>query len=321
MICEEIILKRHPENPIITPKDFPGAKAVFNPGQTVYNGKTILLLSVIHNKAYQYNGKIHETTTHVAVSDDGVSFKINREEPFIYITDDEPYKTAGEQAIDLRITKIGDTYYIIHPGCGPWGTFGILGKTVDFKKHEYIDIVSLPDNRLPCLFPEKINGLFVRLDRPYRVAPNDFHNYGHLWLSYSPDLIYWGKHRPLLKPGYSHWNMTKIGPIPPIKTKEGWLVLIHGVAPSCTGHRYSIGAVLLDLENPEVIRGKTQCSILEPYEPYELMGIVPNVVFVCGAIADEGKDEIRVYYGCADTCIGLATGKLSELVDACIKKL
>lgn len=318
MYGAEHILKRYPGNPIITPKDFPGSKAVFNPGQTIFNGKTLLLLSVLHNEPYYYNGKRQITTTHVAESDDGVHFNINTREPFIYITDDEPYNTAGEQAIDLRITKIGDTYYIVHPGVGAWGTFGILGKTADFKKHEYIDIISLPDNRLPCLFPEKINGMYVRLDRPYRVAPNNMHYMGNLWLSYSPDLIFWGRHRPLLRPGYTSWCGTKMGPIPPIKTKEGWLVLVHGVDQSSSGHRYSIGAIMLDLENPEIILGKTLSCILEPLEPYEFNGLVPNVVFICGALADEAKDEIRVYYGCADTYIGLATGKLSELIDACL---
>jgi predicted GH43/DUF377 family glycosyl hydrolase len=321
MPAGENILKRYSGNPIITPRDFPGSKAVFNPGQTVFNGKTILLLSVLHNKPFIKDGILQVTTTHVAESEDGIHFDIKTEEPFIYKTGNEPYKSAGEQAIDLRITKIDDIYYIIHPGCGPWGTFGILGKTKDFKKHEYIDIVSLPDNRLPCLFPEKINGLYARLDRPYRVAPHDFHYMGNIWISYSPDLVFWGKHRPLLKPGFSHWCGTKIGPTPPIRTKEGWLVLIHGVIENCAGHRYSIGAMLLDLENPEIIRGKTYSSILEPYEPYEFNGIVPNVVFTCGAIADEEKDEIRVYYGCADTYIGLATGNLSELLDACLKEL
>ena len=109
-----------------------------------------------------------------------------------------------------------------------------------------------------------------------------------------------------------------MGPIPPIRTKEGWLVLVHGVDQSSSGHRYSIGAIMLDLENPEIILGKTLSCILEPLEPYEFNGLVPNVVFICGALADEAKDEIRVYYGCADTYIGLATGKLSELIDACL---
>lgn len=318
MLANENILIKYSGNPIISPKDFPGAKAVFNPGQTVFNGKTIMLISVLHNKPFEYKGIMQMTTTHVAESEDGINFKINKE-PFIYKKNEEPYATTGEQCIDLRITKMEDTYYIIHPGSGPWGTFGILGKTKDFITHENIEIISLPDNRLPCLFPEKINGLYARLDRPYRVAPHDFHYMGNIWISYSPDLIFWGKHRPLLKAGFSHWAGTKIGPIPPIKTKAGWLVLIHGVEENCSGHRYCVGAMLLDLKNPEIILGKTYSTILEPYEAYEFNGIAPNVVFICGALADEEKDELKVYYGCADTYIGLATGKLSELIDTCLK--
>ncbi|MBN1674673.1 MAG: glycoside hydrolase family 130 protein [Kiritimatiellae bacterium] len=315
MTAPEFILKRHAGNPIITPADFPGAKAVFNPGQTTFEGKTILLLSVIHN-TWKHMGRPIRSSTHVAESADGVRFEI-RHEPFIEKSEQLPYCDIGDNPIDLRVTKINDVYYIIHPCSGPWGTFAVLGKTTDFKTHENVDVISLPDNRLPCLFPERIGGQYVRIDRPYRVAPNDFHNYGHLWLSYSPDLIHWGRHRPLLKTGWAPWARTKIGPTPPIKTAAGWLVVIHGVAPSCGGHRYALGAVLLDLENPQQIVGKTYGAILEPYEPYELTGIVPNVVFTCGAIADEAADEIRVYYGCADTSVGLASGSLGELIEAC----
>ena len=147
---------------------------------------------------------------------------------------------------------------------------------------------------MPCLFPEKINGLYARLDRPYRVAPHDFHYIGNIWISYSPDLVFWGKHRPLLKPGFSHWCGTKIGPTPPIRTKEGWLVLIHGVIENCAGHRYGIGAMLSTWKILK-LSAETYSSILEPYEPYEFNGIVPNVVFTCGAIADEGKGRNQGY--------------------------
>ncbi len=314
---EEYILKRYPDNPIIKPEDFPGAEAIFNCGQTMYQEKTILLVSVSHRSGH-YRGK-KGATTHVAESRDGIHFKINSE-PFLQIPDDEPYKSVDFHPIDTRITKIEDTYYVIHPGCGAWGTFGILGKTNDFKKHEYIEIISLPDNRVPCLFPEKINGKYVRVDRPYRVVPNELHEFGNMWISSSPDLIHWGCHRPLLKP-YTGWGTTKIGPTPPIKTNEGWLMIIHGVSQSASGFRYALGAILMDLENPVKVIGKTQSFILAPYEQYELTGIVANVVFSCGAIPDFAKDQIRVYYGAADTCIGLATGSLSELIDACKKEL
>ena len=315
----DFVLKRHEANPIFTPKDFPGSYAVFNPGQTIYNGQVLLILPVGYNDGIGAGSPNTPFRGYVAKSSDGVSFEIDTEPLFVPGTE-HPYSQVSEQCIDFRITRCEDTYYIIHPGCGPWGTMGILSKTDDFEKRENIDIISLPDNRMPCLFPEKIDGRYVRLDRPYRVAPNDFHEFGNRWVSYSPDLVHWGHHRPLLKPGFTHWATTKIGPTPPIKTNDGWLVIIHGVAFSSAGHRYSLGAMLLDLKNPEKIIGLTKSAILSPYEPYEFNGIVPNVVFPAGSVANFNDDEIRVYYGCADTYVGLAIGSLSELVDLCKKE-
>ncbi|MCK4401062.1 glycoside hydrolase family 130 protein [bacterium] len=308
MYYEEFILKRYSGNPIIKPKDFPGAQAIMNPGQTMYDGKTILLVSVVHRSGL-YRGKEVGSTTHVAESTDGIHFEINPD-PFL-------------QGIDTRVTKIEDTYYIVNPGGpGGWGTYGVLHKTKDFKKCEYIETISLPDNRVPSLFPEKIKGKYMRVDRPYRVNTPLWTGFGNLWISSSPDLIHWGCHRPLLKAGEGNcWGGIKIGPTPPIKTEAGWLMITHGVSASTCGLRYRLGAILMDLDDPTKIIGKTRSYILAPYEQYELCGRVPNVVFTCGAIPDYDKDQIRVYYGCADTCIGLATGSLSELVNACLKEL
>lgn len=305
MFYEEFILKRHPENPIIKPIDYPGAEGICNCGQTMYKGKTILLVSVIHRTGY-FRGK-WGSTTHVAESQDGVHFTIDPE-PFI-------------QGSDTRITKIEDIYYITYPGPGGWGTYGVLSKTRDFKKCEIIETISLPDNRVPCLFPEKINGKYFRVDRPYRVIPNNFHDSGYLWISSSPDLIHWGCHRPLLKGDKVGWGGKKIGPTPPIKTEAGWLMITHGVTQSSSGHRYRIGAILMDLNDPTKISGMTKSPILAPCEPYEQCGRTPNVVFPCGAIPDYDKNRIRLYYGAADTYVGLASGSLSELIDACLKEL
>ncbi len=310
-------LTRYEGNPIITPEDFPGAMAVFNPGQTMMGDETILLVSIIHRSG-KYQG-IEGATSHVARSHDGINFQIDPE-PFINPTNLEPYRWLDVHLIDTRITYLDGWYYIIHPSAHPkWGTFGIIGRTKDFRKHEYMDVISLPDNRVPCLFPEKINGFYYRLDRPYRVAPNEHHTDGNIWLARSPDLIHWGHFRPLLRPGFAPWAQTKIGPTPPIRTEKGWLVIIHGVAQSCAGYRYCLGAMLLDLENPERIIGLVRGSILSPDTEYERTGVVPNVVFACGAIADNDKDQIRVYYGAADTCICLASGSLSGLVDTCLR--
>lgn len=312
------VFKRYRENPILTPKDFPGADAVFNCGQTLFEDRPLLLVSILHRSGH-YRG-IKGATTHVARSDDGIHFEIDPE-PFLQKPKDDPLYTPVENhPIDTRVTRIGDTYYIVHPSSGRWGTFGILGRTQDFRKHEYVDIISLPDNRVPCLFPEKINGKFWRLDRPYRVAPNDNHELGNIWVSQSPDLIHWGRHRPLLHTGYAFWANEKIGPTPPIRTEAGWLVLVHGVSSSCAGRIYRLGAILLDLDDPTRLIGRTTSYVLSPDELYEQNGRVPNVVFACGALGDYENRQVKLYYGCADTHIGLATANMDELVELCLKE-
>ncbi len=310
-------LQRDDRNPLLTPADFPGAAAVFNCGQTMMGDETILLVAIIHRSGH-YRG-VPGATSHVARSADGIHFQINPE-PFLQRPDFEPYRRIDQGPIDTRVTYMEDWYYIVHPGGGcPWGTLGILGRTKDFERYEYLDVISLPDNRVPCLFPGKIGGYYMRLDRPYRVAPNEHHTDGNMWIARSPDLVHWGHFRPLLTPGFAPWAQTKIGPTSPIRTEKGWLTIIHGVALSCAGYRYSLGAMLLDLEDPERIIGLTRGSILSPDTEYERQGVVPNVVFTCGAIAEPDADRIRMYYGAADTCIGLATGSLSGLVEACLR--
>ncbi|PAW76494.1 MAG: hypothetical protein B9S32_14705 [Verrucomicrobia bacterium Tous-C9LFEB] len=311
MFRQPTLLKRHPANPIIKPADFPfgSADVVFNPGQIMYNGKTILLLSILlRNQAY--------ARVHVAESDNGVDFTINPEPAFTR----DPERRFGDldnHPIDCRITQIGDTYYIIRPGNSPKGCIDLMYKTTDFKTFEFMDIVALPHNRVPCLFPEKVGGYYVRLDRPYGGAGQAD---GNIWLSKSPDLIHWGQYRFLMGP-YTNWNWEKIGPTPPIKTEKGWLEIIHGVSSSCSTVSYSLGAVLLDLEDPEKIIGRMESYLLTAEEPYEQTGRTPNCVFTTGAIADMEKRRLRVYYGAADTCIGLAEGDLDEIIDACLKGL
>ena len=322
----ENIMHRNDANPIITVEDFPvPVDAVFNCGQTMYNGQTVLLIAALY-KEENASGSI--TGIHVARSNDGINFEIDKE-PFCDKRD-----WAGNcpgnydcWVIDPRITKIDDTYYIIRPAqVSNSGPAAVLEKTKDFKTCEFIDCIALPSNRVPCLFPEKIGDYYVRLDRPYNLhdqeepecIPDSEQLRAGIWISYSPDLIFWGKHRPLVYPEsiskYANWKM---GPTPPIKTKEGWLEIIHGVFKENSEFCYSIGVMLLDLDDPQKIIGVSDNWILTPTESYETNGRVENVVFPCGAIADHETDTLRIYYGAADTCIGLATGKISELVAAC----
>ncbi len=316
----EYIMHRHEANPIISIEDFPvPANAVFNCGQTMYEGKTILLIAAF------YKGRVNGSTTgiHLATSEDSINFEISPE-PFVAKKQWYDFPLDCDRwVIDPRITKIDDTYYIVRPAQFISGPAAVLEKTKDFKTLEFVECISIPSNRVPCLFPEKINGEYVRIDRPYNyveledLANGEIKNryLASMWISYSPDMIYWGKHRPLLYTPLSYANY-KIGPTPPIKTKDGWLVIIHGVYSENQEFCYSLGAMLLDLEDPTKIVGCLDRWILTPMEDYEVYGRVENVVFACGAIADEEKDEIRIYYGAADTCIGLATGSLSELIEA-----
>ncbi len=334
----EFIMHRYPKNPIFSKDNFPfPIKRVFNCGQTVYNGKILLLVPVVYDdpELKWFNC----TAIHVATSEDGINFEVDREPLFRGEFGKEQFREVeingarhivswDAWVIDPRVTKIDDTYYISRPAqlnmAGEGGPAAVLYKTKDFKSVEFVECIAQPSNRVPCLFPEKINGMYARIDRPYNhcwVYTNsgshalDDATKSGMWLSYSPDLVFWGKNRPLLYPPLSFANQ-KVGPTPPIKTKDGWLVIIHGVYTENREFCYSLSAMLLDLEDPSKIIGVLDKPILTPVEDYEVHGDVDNVVFACGAIADEEKDEIRIYYGAADTCIGLATGKLSELIEA-----
>lgn len=313
MLRYNTILKRHPKNPILAPKDFPygSADQIFNPGQCMYQGKILLLISVkLTNERF--------CRAHVATSVDGINFDIE-EEPLFKVDQNNKFYELDRHPIDFRITQMGDIYYIMRPGNSEWGCVAFLYKTMDFKTVEPIDIISLPNNRVPCLFPEKINGEYVRLDRPYSHGAPYEKSYANIWISRSPDLIHWGQHRPLLKRDEFPWAGLKVGPTPPIRTEKGWLEIIHGVQNTFAGFRYSLGAILLDIENPEKIVGKMNRYILTPETEYEHMGVIPNVVFSTGAIADLEKRRLKVYYGGADTCICLAEGDLDEIIDGCIK--
>jgi beta-1,4-mannooligosaccharide/beta-1,4-mannosyl-N-acetylglucosamine phosphorylase len=306
------ILARHIKNPLIDPEDYPGVHMMFNPSPALYDGKTILLISVVKFKN-KYGGE-----TWVAESADGINFTVNQN-PFFNLYDKEyPFTLMNKHLIDNRLTKIDDTYYLITP-VGNWdysSPCGVLGKTKDFKTYEVMDIITAPPNRGASLFPEKINGKYYKLDRPGSGTGN----FGDIWISSSPDLIHWGYYRPVIRP-YADWNSTKMGPTPPIKTDKGWLVIIHGCTISCGSYQYYIGAMLLDLSDPSRVIGKTYSYLLRPDADYEISGITDNVVFPCGALADFKTDTLKLYYGAADTRICLAEGSIKDIVTACLEEI
>jgi len=309
------ILTRHPNNPLLKVEDYPGIAQLYNPAPVRFNGETILLISVVEHAAKRgYGRDVGESR--IARSKDGVHFKLSSKNFVDTQSTEYPY-SLYHHFIDNRITKIDDTYYIITPVMvhGFDSPVGMLGKTKDFKTYERIDIITQPPNRGASLFPEKINGKYWKLDRP---GGGD-KGHGDIWISSSPDLVHWGGFKPVLSANYRFWNAQKIGPTPPIKTNKGWLDIIHGVFSPAGGTYYYTAAILLDLDEPWKVIGKTNSYLLSPEMPYERCGNCDNTIFPCGAIADEEKDELHLYYGATDCRICLASGSLSEAVEACIE--
>src|SRR5262252_8791468 len=202
---------------------------------------------------------------------------------------------------DPRITELDGIFYLMHAAHSSHGCRLSLVRTKDFSRFEWMGHVSPPDNRNGVLFPENIGGPF-----------------GDMWISYSPDLIFWGKARCVLRNRDVRWAWTKIGPgTVPIKTKHGWVTIFHGVRTQCAQHYvYQLGVCVLDLADPSRVVGRAEEAILEPEEPYELVGQTPSVVFTSGAVVED-DGTVKVYYGGADTVQCVATGRVDALVDFC----
>ena len=147
-----------------------------------------------------------------------------------------------------------------------------------------------------------------------RPSDNGHTPFGDIFLSQSPDMCYWGKHRHVMRP-VSSWESTKIGAGPvPVETDEGWLLIYHGVLTSCNGYVYSMGAALLDIDEPWHVKHRTRPYLMNPRESYECVGDVPNVVFPCAMLTDAPTGRMTIYYGCADTVVGMAFTQVDELV-------
>lgn len=187
-----------------------------------------------------------------------------------------------------------------------------LALTRDFKKWYRLGPLTdaTVDNRDVVLFPERIGGRYVMLHRPATWRGPE---YGcekpSIWIAFSDDPLHWPEHQLLATPAYA-WEARKIGGgTPPIRTREGWLMLYHGVDAD---NVYRAGAMLLDLENPLRILARTPEPLLEPEERYEREGPVRNVVFPTG-LALMG-DKLLVYYGGADRVCCVAETSLRALL-------
>ena len=243
-------------------------------------------------------------------SKDGIHWEFEKDKVQFVDEQGEPFMPV--YAYDPRLVKVEDTYYIIWCGDFYGAAIGIA-KTQDFKKFVRIENPFLPFNRNAVLFPRKLHGNFVMLSRPSDSGHTPF---GDIFVSESPDLTYWGKHRHVMGRGYEWWESLKIGGgAAPIETSEGWLMFYHGVSGTCNGYVYSIGGAILDLENPSIVKYRCETFLLTPEEWYEERGFVPNVTFPCATIHDPKTGRIAIYYGCADSYVSLAFCQFEEIVD------
>lgn len=302
------IVRRCSKNPILTKKDVPyPVETVHNAGVTKLGGKYVMTF-----RSHLRNGR---SILGLATSKDGFNFKVD-EKPFMTPSTDGVFGIYEEFGVeDPRICAMDDAFYITYSAYSRHGVRVALARTRDFKSVERLGLITQADYRNVVLFPEKINGRFARLDRPHsEISP------WSIWISYSPDLLHWGDSRVLIKPVTYHWDEMKIGPgATPIKTERGWLSIIHGVFKTMDGAVYRLGVALHDLNDPSKILGVSDDWILQPEDPWEISGYVHNVVFSCGAVAED-DGSVKIYWGGADAVMCAGEAKLDDLVDLCLRR-
>ncbi|HPC11170.1 MAG TPA: glycoside hydrolase family 130 protein, partial [candidate division Zixibacteria bacterium] len=317
-------MKRYSGNPLISRTDIPCIKPslvdvspVFNPGAVRWRGQVVLILRV------QNRGR--ETFLLTAFSDNGIQFRIDRRP--ITFSGLERFPHRLHHIYDPRLTRIGDVCYVTLAMDTDAGCRVGLARTTDFRAFEFLGEILHDEARNAVIFPERIGGAYAMLYRPNRtrleggVASGDAIEW-----AVSENLQDWSPRGPVMAGRPHYWDeLIGSGP-PPLRTRHGWLHVYHGVATHfAASNIYQAGVVLLAADHPGRVIARSRANILEPRELYELTGQVPNVVFPTGLIpARDGGDgaveddaELLLYYGAADTCVGLATATVGELLEAC----
>jgi beta-1,4-mannooligosaccharide/beta-1,4-mannosyl-N-acetylglucosamine phosphorylase len=300
------VMWRSSRNPIIGRFHVPRANSIFNSAVVPFRDGFA--------GVFRVDDTARVMNLHAGRSSDGVDWDLDPE-PIRFRPVDERVAQIQEpfvHAYDPRVTWLEDRYWVTWCNGYHGPTIG-LGWTRDFETFTQLDNAFLPFNRNGVLFPRRIGGAYAMLSRPSDGGHTAF---GDIFYSESPDLVHWGRHRHVLAPIPWTWQSTKVGAGPtPIETAAGWLLLYHGVLTSCNGFVYSMGAALLDLEEPWKVVARRRDYLLAPHVPYEQVGDVPNVVFPCAALVDAEQDRLTVYYGAADTVVCMAHAHLSEVVE------
>lgn len=314
------IIKRSPSNPVLSAKDVPyNAALIFNAGVTKFNGKYVMVFRNDYGSLEEH--RLDGTNLGLAYSDDGIKWNVASKPVF--------KMTEGEfiRAYDPRLVVLEGRCYMCFATDTRHGLRAGIAVTDDFENYEIISLTT-PDNRNNVLFPEKINGMYVRLERPFPVYGRNGVDRFDIWISDSRDLKYWGNSDLLLGVEHVPYSNDKIGPgSPPVKTKYGWLSIIHAVDIDPTRgkngwepfwkKRYTAGALLLDLEDPTKVIGITKEPLIAPEAPYEAEDSYRNDVIFPGGLVIEDDGECKIYYGAADTVECLATAHVDDIVKLC----
>lgn len=302
------LFRRHPGNPILTERDWPyPVHTVFNPGATRLADGTTLLLCRVEDR----RGHSHLCAARSSNGIDG--WVIDAQPTLLPEPDGHPEEVWGIE--DPRITFVPelDQYAVAYTAFTRDGPGVALALTKDFRDFRRCGLVMQPDDKDAALLPRRIRGQFALIHRPANESA------AHIWISYSPDLSNWGHHTLMLtaRKG-AWWDANKIGLSPPlIETPRGWLMIYHGVRRTAAGSLYRLGLALFELENPERCLWRGDSWVFGPEASYERRGDVANVAFPCGTTLGDDGDTLHLYYGAADTCIGLAIASLGELLDWC----
>ena len=294
-------LWRSQENPIINRNPLPGVARIFNSAVVPYEGAFIGVF-----RGEQTNGIPY---IYLGRSQDGIHWSFDQEK--IRFVDKTGKPAMPVYAYDPRLVKVEDASYVIWCQDFYGASIGVA-ETKDFRTFTRIENPFVPFNRNAVLFPRKVGGMYMMLSRPSDSGHTPF---GDIFLSQSPDMEFWGRHRHVMSKSGNWWENLKIGGgAAPIETDEGWLLFYHGVTGTCNGYVYSIGGAILDINEPSRVLHRCNTFLLTPEEWYEERGFVPNVCFPCATLQDADTGRIAVYYGCADSYVGLAFTTVDDVV-------
>ena len=305
-------ITRYAKNPILIPRSGVDweAHGVFNPAAIQIGNTTHIL----------YRAMSSEDTSSIgyAVSLDGFTISERSDNP-IYIPREsfEMKSHSGNSGCeDPRLTQIGDVIYMCYTaydGTNPPRVALTSIRADDFLNKNWVwtkPFLISPkgvDDKDACIFPGKIHNSFAILHRiNSNICLDEVNSFDFKSLSLTGGT-------PIMLPRPGEWDSEKVGiTAPPIKTKKGWLVLYHAV--SSNHHTYRVGLAIFDLKNPRKILARCVPPIFTPETPYEKNGVMPNVVFPCGAVVRDGV--VFIYYGGADDVVGVATVPMERLLNS-----